>query len=66
MKKYRWLIIGLMLLIYVFILIFLWDLRYKNIDMTEMRLLITYWKEYVSCVVLSIICYLIINKVLKE
>lgn len=65
MKRYKWLVVGFIFLIYALILVFLSSLRFKNIDMTEMRLLVTYWKEYVVCIILSIICYLTINKVLK-
>ena len=66
MKKYKWVIVSILLLIVLGDLIFLGYLQVSNIDMTEARLLITYWKEYlVSCLV-EIICYLGINKILKD
>lgn len=66
MKKYKWLIIITLLLIMLFTLIFLGSLKMKNIDMTDTRLLITYWKEYLIGTILTIGCYLIMKFVLKN
>ena len=66
MKKYKWLIIITLLLIMLFTLIFLGSLKMKNIDMTDTRLLITYWKEYLIGTIITMGCYLGMKFVLEN
>lgn len=66
MKKYKLLIIIMLAIIMLFIMIFFGSLRLKNIDMSETRLLVTYWKEYLVGVILAMGCYLGINFLLKD
>ena len=66
MKKYKWLIIITLLLIMLFTLIFLGSLKMKNIDMTDTRLLITYWKEHLIGTIITMGCYLGIKFVLEN
>lgn len=65
-KKYKWFITIALILDILFVLIFLGSLRVKNIDMTDMRLLITYWKEYLIGAIITIICSLGIEVILKD
>lgn len=59
-KKYKDLIkIMLMLIPSVIAFIFYVTLRFKNPDMTETRLMITYWKENVVCLFVWIISAII-------
>ena len=66
MKKYKWLITIMLLLIMLFTLIFLGSLKAKNIDMTDTRLLITYWKEYLIGAIITMGCYLGLKFVLEN
>lgn len=42
------------------------SLRFINPDMTEMRLLITYWKEYCISLIGAAICFLGVKKLLNS
>lgn len=42
-------------------LIWLVVISLTNIDMTEIRLLVTYWKEYLAIVIMMISAYLLNN-----
>lgn len=66
LKKNKWIIVSMLMVIELFIFIFLCKLRFENIDMTDMRLMITHWKEYFISLVITILCYLGIRKVLEE
>ena len=66
MKKYKSLIIIMLAIIMLFIMVVFGSLRLKNIDMSETRLLVTYWKEYLVGVILAMSCYLGINFLLKD
>ena len=66
LKKYKWMVVSILIVIELFIFIFLCKLRLKNIDMTDMRLVVTYWKEYFISLTITILCYLGIKKVLEE
>ncbi|MGN1029801.1 MAG: hypothetical protein ACI4P7_06880 [Bacilli bacterium] len=66
MKKYKWIITGLLLLIMILEMVFLGSIKMNNIDMTDMRLFITYWKEYTLGIIITSICYLGIKKVLNN
>ena len=46
--------------------IFLGSLKMKNIDMTDTRLLITYWKEYLIGTIITMGCYLGMKFVLEN
>lgn len=45
-KKIKWLLIILILLIMVCALIYLGNLKWSNVDITNKRLFVMYWKEY--------------------
>lgn len=46
--------------------IFLFVIRFKNIDMTETRLLVTYWKEIVALVVIMLGAYTVLDKIVAK
>lgn len=58
MKKYKWIINLILYLIILLVTIFLGSIKFKNIDMTETRLFITYWKEYLIGGVIILACYI--------
>lgn len=41
-------------------------LKINNIDMTELRLLITYWKSYIFITIVTLGGYFMISKDIKE
>lgn len=62
LKKYKDLIkIMLMLIPSIIAFVFYVTLRFKNPDMTETRLMITYWKENVICLSVWTISAIIIH-----
>jgi len=48
MKKYSAILGFILIIIHITISLYL---QIKNIDMTEMRLLVTYWKFYISILI---------------
>lgn len=66
LKKYKWIVVSILMVTELFIFIFLCKLRLENIDMTDMRLVVMHWKEYSISLVITILCYLGIRKVLEE
>ena len=66
MKKHKWILVLLMLGIELVVFIYLVKLKFKNIDMTDLRLFITYWKEYNIRFLLMLLGYLGIKKVLED
>lgn len=57
-------IFSFLLIISVFI--FLIKIKWSNPDMTDTRLLMTYWKEYIISCILLLIGYFIISKEGKD
>lgn len=46
--------------------IFLFVIRFKNIDMTETRLLVTYWKEIIALIVIMLGAYTVLDKIVAK
>lgn len=49
----------------VLVFLFLAKIKWSNPDMTDTRLIMTYWKEYIISIIVCIIGYLIISKECK-
>jgi len=64
-KKLKYILTIFILVVMLGIIIYIGSLRWQNPDMTETRLLLTFWDKYLISVTLIISCYLGINKLLK-
>lgn len=49
----------------VLVFLFLAKIKWSNPDMTDTRLIMTYWKEYIISIIVCITGYLIISKECK-
>lgn len=65
-KKIKWILISIILLIMLITIIYLGSLNWSNPDMTSKRLYITYWKEYLAGVIITISGYFGIQILLKK
>lgn len=65
-KKIKWILISIILLIMLITMIYLGNINWRNPDMTSKRLYITYWKEYLVGVIITISGYFGIQILLKD
>lgn len=66
MKKIKWLLISLILLIMLVTIIYLGNLRWTNVDVTDKRLFAMYWKEYSIGGVIYLVGYIAIQELLDR
>lgn len=66
MKKVKWLLIVLIILIMVFTLIYLGNLKWSNVDITDKRLFVMYWKEYLIGGFIYLAGYLAIQELIDR
>lgn len=60
-QKIKWIKIICSLIVMLLVILFLVRIRFRNPDMTELRLLINYWKEYIISFIVFGIGYLVIS-----